>query len=326
MPFLDIKRLTKYYHEEAVFRDVSMRLEKGDILSLVGPSGTGKSTFLRCLAGLEQGTSGQIIIEGRDMTNVKAEKRPVVLMFQQPLLFPHMTVLENVTYGLRIRGIRKKALHEKGRRMLGKVSLSDYADRYPSECSGGQQQRIALARALIIKPELLLLDEPFSSLDEQLRRSLRSWVRELLKEENMTSIFVTHDREEAVFIGDRLAIMDGGSLVQIGKTNEVTNAPVSSRVSTLAGDGLNLGYGFVPAEDIQMVTAGNDPGAEFAQIDGVIERVWHMHGVRFAEVRTRRHSVNIHSPSEVSEGEQVNLVWKKGACRPFKLEKDDNDA
>ncbi|WP_171051796.1 ABC transporter ATP-binding protein [Alteribacter natronophilus] len=325
MSFLEIDRLSKTFGQKPVFTDISINSAEGDILSLAGPSGTGKSTFLRCLAGLEKPSSGRVLIDGEDMSGLRAEKRPVVLMFQQPMLFPHMTVLENVTYGLKIRKVRRKERTARGLDMLEKVSLKTYADKYPSQCSGGQQQRIALARALIIKPRLLLLDEPFSSLDEQLRHSLRVWVRNLLKEENMTSVFVTHDREEAVFMGDRLAVMDEGGIAQIGTAEEVTGSPVSSRVSLLVGDGLNLGNGFVPAEAVTLETCVTE-NSETDSIEAVVERVWKKHGVTFVNVRTGKGNFTIHSSRTVSEGDSVQLVWKRSTFRTFKQVKDDRHA
>jgi ABC-type Fe3+/spermidine/putrescine transport system ATPase subunit len=198
----------KAFNDQIVFDQVRLEMKQGEILSLVGPSGTGKSTLLRCIAGLEQLTLGQIYIEGIDVTNLQANKRPVVMMFQQTLLFPHMTVLENVTYGLKMRKVKKKRRNEEGMELLEKVEMAKYANYYPYECSGGQQQRIALARALITKPKLLLLDEPFSSLDTDLRSSIRDWVRRLLKEEEITAIFVTHDKEESMIMGDLVAVME----------------------------------------------------------------------------------------------------------------------
>ncbi|MBM7096500.1 ABC transporter ATP-binding protein [Bacillus sp. H-16] len=323
MDFLHIQQLKKTYEQQTVFENVTLSLQKGELLSLIGPSGTGKSTFLRCLAGLEGITKGEIKIDGKDMSNVRAEARPVVLMFQQPLLFPHMTVLENVTYGLRIRGVKKKERNEAGLAVLEKVELKDYGNHYPSECSGGQQQRIALARALVIKPQLLLLDEPFSSLDTKLRINLRSWIRSLLKKENMTAVFVTHDRDEASFMGDKLAVMGNKTILQTGSPKEVQERPESSGVTGVTGEGLALEGGFVPAKNLRL-ERGNPTGQNGE--NGTVERVWTLHGVVFYRVQLERTSVTVHSKRDLTVGEKIAVTWDEDSFVEYQREKGDNHA
>ncbi|WP_051314808.1 ABC transporter ATP-binding protein [Alteribacter aurantiacus] len=325
MSFLHIEQLQKRYEGQTIFEDVTLSLNKGEILSLVGPSGTGKSTLLRCLAGLEQVTTGQVRINGQDMSNVKAEERSVVLMFQHPLLFPHMTVLENVTYGLRIRGMKKKERNRLGLTMLEKVELDDYGHRYPSECSGGQQQRIALARALIIKPDLLLLDEPFASLDTTLRLSLRAWIRNLLKDENMTAIFVTHDRDEAAFMGDKLAVLGEKTVLQIGSPTDVMERPESRHVTNIITDGLRLKDGFVPAKSLNLFAEDEWSGHEHG-IRGTVERVWHLHGATFHHVLLEHTRTTVHSHRIFQVGTTVYLSWDKNSFVTYQREKGDSNA
>ncbi|KIL48747.1 ABC transporter ATP-binding protein [Jeotgalibacillus campisalis] len=230
MTYFSLKKATKVYQEKAIFTDVQFSLEKGEILSLVGPSGTGKSTLLRCMAGLEHFTSGQALLEDQPAEHRKTNERTVGMVFQQPLLFPHLTILENVIYGLKLKRSKREAATE-GIKYIKSVGLEDYTHAYPHELSGGQQQRVALIRALVLKPKLLLLDEPFSSLDPDLRRELRDWVRMLLKKEKMTAVFVTHDREEAMLLGDKVAVLAEGTIQQIGIPRQVYEHPANKLVA-----------------------------------------------------------------------------------------------
>ncbi|WNF36241.1 ABC transporter ATP-binding protein [Bacillaceae bacterium IKA-2] len=237
----------KEFSEGTIFKDITVEIAEGEIVSLVGPSGTGKSTLLRCIAGLENLTSGEIFVEGNNIVNVSPSQRPIVMMFQQTLLFPHLTVIENVTYGLKMRKVGKRERIKGGQEFLAKVEMTGFENRYPYELSGGQQQRVALARALILKPKLLLLDEPFSSLDPELRSTLREWVHGLLKQEGMTAMFVTHDKEEAMLIGDRVAVLENGTLQQIGTPDEVYHFPKNKEVAAFFSEGFVLDSGlFVP--------------------------------------------------------------------------------
>ncbi|WP_223701640.1 ABC transporter ATP-binding protein [Sutcliffiella deserti] len=236
-----IQEMKKAFNKSSyVFESVSFTMAKGEIVSIVGPSGTGKSTFLKCLAGFEEITGGTFYIEEKEMTAIPANKRPVVMIFQQPFLFPHMTVLDNVLYGLKFQQGSKKEKTAKARDFLEKVSLSDYGAYMPYELSGGQQQRVALSRALVTNPSLLLLDEPFSSLDNALRQETRDWVKKLLQEQNTTAIFVTHDIEEAMIIGDRVAVFGEGKLQQIGDPSDIYYHPKSTFVAEFYSDGFML--------------------------------------------------------------------------------------
>lgn len=252
-PFLEIKNLTKKFGLKKVIEDVNLNVNSGEILSLVGPSGSGKTTFLRCLAGLEQVSEGNIFLNGREITATKAENRPIVMMFQQPLLFPHMTVFENVVYGLKAEKTKRKDLEDIGEKMLCRIEMSNYALKYPYELSGGQQQRVALARALVMKPQVLLLDEPFASLDPELRNAIRTWVRKVLKSEQITAVFVTHDKEEAMIMGDKIAVMTEGKIQQAGSPFEVYTKPNNCSVAEVFSDGIVINdINFVPADKIML--------------------------------------------------------------------------
>ncbi|MBM7619702.1 iron(III) transport system ATP-binding protein/sulfate transport system ATP-binding protein/putative spermidine/putrescine transport system ATP-binding protein [Bacillus tianshenii] len=252
-----IHDMKKAFKKSYVFESVSFTMTKGEILSIVGPSGTGKSTLLKCLAGLEEMSGGSFYIEEKEMTSIPASIRPVVMMFQQPFLFPHMTVLDNVMYGLKFQKRSKKENTAKARSFLAKVNLSDYENFMPYELSGGQQQRVALARALVTSPSLLLLDEPFSSLDNALRQETRDWVKRLLKEQNTTAIFVTHDIEEAMIMGDRVSVFGEGRLQQIGDPSDIYYHPKSTFVAEFYSDGFMLDPStFVHTEKLHVIKHG----------------------------------------------------------------------
>ncbi|MBN8194146.1 ABC transporter ATP-binding protein [Bacillus sp. NTK074B] len=256
--FIKIQGISKTFKGKEILSDTTLALEKGEILSLVGASGSGKSTLLRILSGLESATKGKVLIESSDISSIKPQNRPIGMVFQQPLLFPHMNVLENVMYGLKMKGSNKEN-KKRAKDYIERVGLGEFVHHYPSELSGGQQQRVSLIRSLILKPKLLLLDEPFSSLDLQLRKELRQWVRNILKEEETTVLFVTHDRDEAYEMGDRVAVLQEGRFVQIGSPEDVYYHPVSAFVATFMSDGLILeGQRFVHASHIQVVSSGKD--------------------------------------------------------------------
>jgi len=235
-----IEHLSKSFKENTIFENIHLKIEEGEIVALVGPSGVGKSTLLRVIAGLEDPTKGDILINNKSFKFIPANKRPITMMFQQPLLFPHMTVLQNIVYSLSFQKVKKKEMIEKGREYLRLMQLTDYENRYPHELSGGQQQRVSLARAIITNPKLLLLDEPFSSLDNELRVKVREWVRQLLKDKGITAIFVTHDIEEAMVMGDRIAIFNHKRIQQIGKSMQIYENPQNSYVAQFYCDGILL--------------------------------------------------------------------------------------
>ncbi|WP_404407576.1 ABC transporter ATP-binding protein [Jeotgalibacillus malaysiensis] len=263
-PYLQVKNVSKTFDENRIFTDLSFSLQKGEILSLAGPSGTGKSTLLRCIAGLDYFSDGQVMIEGTDLLNKPVKHRPVGMIFQQALLFPHMTLLENVAYGKKITDGKKHA-NELAHDYLKEVGLESQVHQYPHELSGGQQQRAALVRAMLLKPKLFLLDEPFSSLDPGLRKDLREWVRAFLKKEEMTSIFVTHDKEEAMLLGDRTAVMAEGRIQQIGHPEELYHSPRNALVASLYSDVIVLDQTrYCPAEKARWSLEKTPDGEWFA--------------------------------------------------------------
>ncbi|MGD6781924.1 ABC transporter ATP-binding protein [Sutcliffiella horikoshii] len=250
-----IKKLSKSYGEKCIISNMSITIEQGEIISVVGPSGSGKSTLLKCLAGLEPVSAGSIKVGKKDITSMQANQRPIVMMFQQPLLFPHMTVLENVMSGLSFKRKGTKAERkEQAANFLMKVGLEGYGKNYPYELSGGQQQRVALARALITNPQLMLLDEPFSSIDNEKRDELRLWVRNLLKEEGIASLFITHDIEEAMLMGDRVVVFAEQKVQQIGKPMDVYEEPATPFVAKFYSDGLLIGKdAFIHSKKLTLV-------------------------------------------------------------------------
>lgn len=219
--YLELKNVSKSFGEKEVVKDLSLELPKGELLCLLGASGCGKTTTLKMISGFLKTDRGQILVDGQDITSLEPEKRPVSTVFQSYALFPHMTVLDNVTYGLKFQGIRKKEAREMGMEYLKIVDMEEYAHASIGEISGGQQQRVALVRSLITRPKVLLLDEPLSNLDAKLRVKMREEIREIQRKYEITMVFVTHDQEEAMVLGDQIAIMDEGKLVQIGRPEEV---------------------------------------------------------------------------------------------------------
>jgi ABC-type Fe3+/spermidine/putrescine transport system ATPase subunit len=238
MSFLEIKGLTKTYpHAQSpTIESMDFSVEKGDIVVILGPSGCGKSTLLKTIAGLEIQDSGTITIDGQDMGRMLPEKRPVSMVFQKAYLFSNMSVAKNVNYAPRLNNtMRGEELQSETERMLRLVDLEGYGDRKVTELSGGQEQRVSLARALITKPKLLLLDEPFSALDAKLRISMRESLRKICKEIGQTVIFVTHDQQEAVAIGDKVALMMDGKILQYDNPNIFYHRPVSKRSAMFFG-------------------------------------------------------------------------------------------
>lgn len=234
--YLKLSHLKKNFGDKKVVEDLSLSLNKGELLCILGSSGCGKTTTLNMVGGFLNPDGGQIILDGEDITKQSPEYRPVTTVFQSYGLFPHLTVLQNVIYGLKFRPISKGEARCKGMDYLEMVGLSDYAKARIHEISGGQQQRVALARALIVEPKLCLLDEPFSNLDASLRVKMRGELKRLQQQLDMTMIFVTHDQEEAMLLGDKIAIMDEGRLIQCDTPENIYRNPSSKFVK----DFLNL--------------------------------------------------------------------------------------
>ncbi|SMQ85515.1 putative spermidine/putrescine transport system ATP-binding protein [Devosia lucknowensis] len=235
MPALDIQSVSKSYNHLLVLDHVSAQIDKGELVTLLGPSGCGKTTLLRSIAGLADIDEGRVILDGRDVTKVPIHKRGIAMVFQSHALFPHMSVADNVAFGLKMQGVAKAEREERVKRALSLVRLDDYLARMPHELSGGQQQRVAIARAVVTNPTALLLDEPFGALDRKLRETLQVELRRLTKELGITAIFVTHDQEEAVVLSDRVAVMNAGIIQQIAPACDVYENPANEFVANFMG-------------------------------------------------------------------------------------------
>jgi len=232
---IEASHLTKSFGAHKVVDDVSFRVEKGELVALLGPSGGGKSTVLRMLAGLEVPDSGRVVIRDQDATGSKAQERGLGFVFQHYALFRHMTVRENIAFGLEVRKKPKKEVDARVEELIGLVQLTGLGDRHPHQLSGGQRQRVALARALAPEPSIVLLDEPFGALDAKVRIELRGWLRRLQKEQGLTAIFVTHDQEEAMELADRVVIIHRGKVEQIGSPEDVYDRPATAFVASFIG-------------------------------------------------------------------------------------------
>ncbi len=226
MSFVSVQKLQKSYAGSPVFENIDCRIERGEFVTLLGPSGCGKSTLLRCIAGLTPVDSGQILLDGQDIVPLSPQKRGIGMVFQSYALFPNMTVEQNVAFGLRMQKVKADESQARVREALELVELGNFAGRYPHQLSGGQCQRVALARSLVTRPRLLLLDEPLSALDARIRKHLREQIRAIQRELGLTTIFVTHDQEEALTLSDRIFLMNQGRIVQSGDAETLYTAPV----------------------------------------------------------------------------------------------------
>ena len=231
-----VKNLQKRFNGFHAVNDVSFHVADGEFVTLLGPSGSGKSTILRCIAGLEEASSGTIEINGQNVTHIPVQERRVGFVFQHYALFRHMTVLENVAFGPRVRGVSKESREKKAKELLHLVGLEGLEKRRPSQLSGGQRQRVALARALAPEPELLLLDEPFGALDARLRKELRAWLKELHNRIKLTSLLVTHDQDEAFELSDRVLVVNQGKIEQEAHPQEIFDKPATAFVASFVGE------------------------------------------------------------------------------------------
>ena len=263
---VSVSSVSKLFGETTILEDINFDVSEGEILVLLGASGSGKTTILRIIAGLEMPNSGRIILHGKDVTELPARMRGTGVIFQSYALFPKMTVEKNIAYGLRLRGRSKKETAETVDRLVALVHLEEHRKKSPSQLSGGQQQRVAIARALAYEPEVLLFDEPFGALDTQIRTSLRREIRALLKKINVPSIFITHDQEEALELGDRIAVLNRGRLEQIGTPFDVYNKPETEYVATFLG-AANLLPGVIRGRnfEIENITVELSDDAQFRE-------------------------------------------------------------
>jgi len=233
---VELREVSKRFGSFVAVNDVTLQIRKGEFLTLLGPSGCGKTTMLRMISGFETPTEGLVLLDGQDVTYTPPYKRNVNQVFQSYALFPHMTVFENVCFGLRMKGMEKPVMEEKAMKMIEMVSLKGFEQRKPSQLSGGQRQRVALARAIVNEPKVLLLDEPLAALDAKLREQMQIELKRLQKRLGMTFVFVTHDQEEALTMSDRIAVVNLGKIEQIGTTTEIYHQPRTTFVANFIGE------------------------------------------------------------------------------------------
>ena len=257
-----VRNISKRFGDFTALDDVSVEVESGSLTALLGPSGSGKSTLLRIVSGLEWPDAGEVVLSGRDATTLAPQKRNVGFVFQHYAAFKHMTVRENVAFGLRVRRRPKREIRERVDELLALVQLQGFGDRYPAQLSGGQRQRMALARALAPEPQVLLLDEPFGALDARVRAELREWLRMLHDAVNVTTVFVTHDQEEAMEIADQIALLNHGRLEQVGPPRELYDRPANEFVMTFVGDASVVAGTLVRPHDLELSTESDDGSIE----------------------------------------------------------------
>jgi len=304
---IEIRNVSKDFGNFHALRDVSLDINSGELVALLGPSGCGKTTLLRIIAGLETADTGSILFSGEDTTHKHVRERNVGFVFQHYALFRHMSVFDNVAFGLRMKpratrpsdAVIKQKVHE----LLGLVQLDWLADRYPAQLSGGQRQRIALARALAVEPKVLLLDEPFGALDAKVRKELRRWLRRLHDDLHVTSIFVTHDQEEALEVADRVVLMNAGQVEQVGSPQDVWDHPASPFVYGFLGD-VNLFHG--RAHEGEMLIGADQHGLRLA----TPEHGDAQHAKAFAYVRPHDLDVQRYTPG-LSAAEQPKGIVAK---------------
>jgi sulfate transport system ATP-binding protein len=267
---ITVHNISKRFGDFVALDDVSLEIPNGSLTALLGPSGSGKSTLLRVIAGLESPDSGEVVISGQKKTGLPPQQRGVGFVFQHYAAFKHMTVEENVAFGLKIRKRPKDKIREKVKELLELVHLEGFAHRYPSQLSGGQRQRMALARALAIEPEVLLLDEPFGALDATVRKDLRAWLRRLHEEMPVTTVLVTHDQEEAMEVANEIVVMNHARVEQVGSPDEVYENPASEFVMGFVGPVTRVEDTFVRPHDVELLLDGSEGSAAEATVDGVL--------------------------------------------------------
>jgi len=266
-----VKRATRRFGDFTALEDVSVEIPSGSLTALLGPSGSGKSTLLRVIAGLERPDAGTVEIDGRDATTLPTQRRGVGFVFQHYAAFKHMTVRENVAFGLKVRRRPKAEIRRRVDELLELVQLPGLAGRYPSQLSGGQRQRMALARALAVEPSVLLLDEPFGALDARVRKELRAWLRRLHDDVHVTTVFVTHDQEEAMEVADRTVVMNHGRVEQVGGPRDLYEHPSNAFVMGFVGPVTRLGESFIRPHDVELRLEPNGTTSE-----AMIERLVHL--------------------------------------------------
>ncbi|MEW5549490.1 sulfate/molybdate ABC transporter ATP-binding protein [Peribacillus frigoritolerans] len=330
-----IENVSKYYGSYQALRNIDLEIKSGELVALLGPSGSGKTSLLRIIAGLEQAENGKILFNEENYTHKHVKDRNVGFVFQHYALFRNMTIFDNIAYGLKVRPRKtrpsKEVIEQKVSELLQLVKLEGYKDRYPAQLSGGQRQRVALARALAVEPNILLLDEPFGALDAKVRKELRRWLRRLHDEFNVTSVFVTHDQEEAMDVADRVVIMNEGKIEQIGTPEEVYDHPENPFVYDFLGS-VNLFKGNVHkgklvTGNVEMNAPGSEDGAgtgyvrahnfiierEPAEKDSIASIIDHIHTIGpIVRIEVIRQDTNEPLEIELTKEQYLYLEISKG--------------
>lgn len=315
---LEIKDMTKKYDNGDGVEHINLKIYENEIVTFLGPSGCGKSTILRTIGGFMDVTSGDILIDGKSIVNLPPESRPTAMVFQSYNLWPHMTIYENLAFGLKLRKIPKKTIDEDIKGMLAMVSMSGCEKKYPGQLSGGQQQRIAIARSLLLKPSLLLLDEPFSALDAKIRQQMREELKRIQSELGITVIFVTHDQEEAMAISHRIVVMNKGKFDQVGTPDEIYDHPATLHVASFIGE-----MNFMKRGDHTVAVRPEDliVTKEPADITGVVSTVMLMGHYVLMTAKVGENTVKCYADRELGdhlrEGEDVNLKIGKHTQFPL---------
>lgn len=261
MAFIEFRNVTKSFGDNVVLNNINLSMDEGQLITLLGPSGCGKSTLLRCLAGLEELTSGQILLDGKDITNLPIQKRGIGMVFQQYSLFPNMNVYDNIAFGLKLAKMDKSLIHQKVTQAIELVNLIGKEKSYPNELSGGQQQRVALARSIVHEPKVLLLDEPLSAIDAKLRKSLQERIRNIQQRLKITTIFVTHDQDEAMIMSDCIHLFNSGHVEQTGSPVEMYTSPKTKFVAEFIGN-----YNILTRQEIDKILPNHTIQSEYVAI------------------------------------------------------------
>lgn len=310
---LEIRNMTKLYKNGEGVRNINLSVKKGELVTLLGPSGCGKTTILRTIGGFLQCTEGSILIDGKPIEHLPPEKRPTAMVFQSYNLWPHMTVYENMAFGLKLRKIPKAERNRQIQEMLELVNMSGMEKKYPGQMSGGQQQRIAIARSLLLKPDVLLLDEPFSALDAKIRSQMREELRKIQMDLNITVVFVTHDQEEAMALSDRIVVMNRGYFEQVGTPAEIYNNPVNRYVANFIGE-----MNFIELRDKTIAVRPECVIIQSGDADGIpgVVRTIMILGHYVEVTANTRHGiikafVSAESAAKLQPGEKISISYSK---------------